>query len=292
MMAVNANGEQLRVLAVHDISCVGKCSLTVALPIISSVGIETAILPTAILSTHTGSGFKGFTYRDLTDDIIPIINHWNKENILFDAMYVGYLGSERQINIIKNIVNDYKKNNSTLVFIDPVMGDHGKLYTNFNDDYPKKMLELCKSADIVTPNITEAALMLGEEYRHGPYTKDYTDNLLCKMAEKGMKKIVLTGVYFDECELGVGIYDADTHNVEYVMSQKLPGFYDGTGDVFASAFTAAVLLGKTLKKSAEIAEIFVIDSIKATTVRKHEKCYGVNFESAISNFIARIQEKV
>lgn len=291
MTALNANGDQLRVLAVHDISCVGKCSLTVALPIISSVGIETAILPTAVLSTHTGSGFSGFTYRDLTDDIIPIVDHWSKENIFFDAMYVGYLGSERQINIIKNIICDYRKN-GTLIFIDPVMGDHGRLYANFNDEYPKKMLELCRFADIVTPNITEAALMLGEEFKHGPYTKAYTDNLLYKMAENGMKKIILTGVYFDDYELGVGIYDSDNDSIEYVMSQKLPGFYDGTGDVFASSFVACVMLGKTLKTSAKTAEAFVIDSIKATTVRKNERCYGVNFESAISNFIARIQEKV
>lgn len=288
MQAVNANGEQLRVLAVHDISCVGKCSLTVALPVISSAGIETAILPTAILSTHTGSGFSGFTYRDLTDDIVPIINHWHKENILFDAMYVGYLGSQRQVSIIKNIIQDYKKN-GTLIFIDPVMGDHGKLYKNFNADYPDEMFELCKSADIITPNITEAALMLGEEFKHGPYTKEYIDNLLCKMAEKGMKKIILTGVYFDDCELGVGIYDSGTHNIEYVMSQKLPGFYDGTGDIFASSFVASVLLGKTLKESVQIAEDFVIDSIKATTVRENEKCYGVNFESAIGKFVAKIR---
>lgn len=287
MNAVNARGEQLRVLAVHDISCVGKCSLTVALPIISSVGIETAILPTAVLSTHTGSGFSGFTYKDLTDDIVPIVNHWNKEHISFDAMYVGYLGSQRQISIVENIICDYRKNN-TLIFIDPVMGDHGKLYTNFNEDYPKQMLDLCKCADIITPNITEAVLMLGEEFKHGPYTKDYTDNLLCKMAEKGMKKIILTGVYFDDCELGVGIYDGETQTIEYVMSQKLPGFYDGTGDIFASSFIACVMLGKTLGESVKIAEDFVIDSIKATSVRKNERCYGVNFESAISKFTAKI----
>lgn len=287
MMAVNAHGEQLRILAVHDISCVGKCSLTVALPIISSVGIETAILPTAVLSNHTGGGFDGFTYRDLTDDIIPIVEHWKKENIMFDAVYLGYLGSKRQISIMEDIISDYKKN-GTLIFIDPVMGDHGKLYKNFNADYPQKMLELCKFADIITPNITEAALMAGEEFKHGPYTKDYTDNLLCKLSAKGMKKIILTGVYFDDCELGVGIYDANTQNIEYVMSQRLPGFYDGTGDVFASSFIACVMRGKTLKESVRIAEEFVIDSIKATKVRENEKCYGVNFESAISKFTAKI----
>lgn len=287
MMAVNARGEQLRVLAVHDISCVGKCSLTVALPIISSVGIETAILPTAVLSNHTGGGFGGFTYRDLTDDIIPIVEHWNKENIMFDAVYLGYLGSEHQISIMENIISNYKKR-GTLIFIDPVMGDHGKLYKNFNADYPQKMLELCKFADIITPNITEAVLMTGEKFKHGPYTKDYTDNLLCKLSANGMKKIILTGVYFDDYELGVGIYDGNTQNIEYVMSQRLPGFYDGTGDVFASSFIACVMRGKTLKESVRIAEELVIDSIKATKARENETCYGVNFESAISKFTTKI----
>lgn len=289
MQAVNDRGEQLRVLAVHDISCIGKCSLTVALPVISSVGIETAILPTAVLSTHTGSGFKDFTYRDMTEDLMPIFCHWQKEKLCFDAMYVGYLGSEKQIDIIERIILN-KSLNNTLIFIDPVMGDHGKLYANFNSDYPQKMLSLCKRADIITPNITEAVLMLNEEYTGGPYTEEYIEHLLKKLSQNGIKKIILTGVYFDDTKLGVAIYDSENDKTEYVMSQKLPGFYDGTGDIFASSFVAAVMHGKTLQRAAQIAEMFVVESIKATALHKNERCYGVNFESAIQNFIEYMQE--
>ncbi len=289
MQAVNDRGEQLRVLAVHDISCIGKCSLTVALPVISSVGIETAILPTAVLSTHTGSRFKGFTYRDLTEDLLPIFEHWQREGLNFDAVYVGYLGSKRQIDIIEHIIAEQHKKEA-LIFIDPVMGDHGRLYANFSADYPQKMLSLCKNADIITPNITEAALMLNEEYISGPYTEEYIEHLLKNLAQNGIKKIVLTGVYFDDERLGVAIYDSENGITEYEMSQKLPGFYDGTGDIFASSFVAAVMHGKTLQRAAQIAETFVVESIRATALRKGEKCYGVNFESAIQGFTEQMQE--
>ncbi|MBE5818313.1 MAG: pyridoxamine kinase [Clostridiales bacterium] len=290
MQAVNSDGRQLRALAIHDISCIGKCSLTVALPMMSAAGIETAIIPTAVLSTHTG-GFEGFTYRDLTDDIMPIVEHWKCEDMAFDAVYIGYLGSERQIDIMKDILNEY---NSALAVIDPVMGDNGKLYATFDESYPALMLELCKQADIITPNITEAVLMLGEEYTHGPYTQEYIECLIKRLGEACNASVVLTGVYFDENELGAAVWDNDKKQLYYTMAQKLSGFYHGTGDVFASSFVAAMMLGKTMECSAHIAVETVRDSIMATVAapQQGKRCYGVNFEAVIPSFIARVKNDI
>ena len=148
---------QKRVAAIHDISCFGKCSLTVALPIISAAGIETAVIPTAVLSTHTG-GFTGYTVRDLSEDIVPVARHWNSENIKVDAVYTGYLCSKQQIYLVLEAARLISRED-TLLITDPVMADNGKLYKGFDPDYPKYMTELCANADIITPNITEAALM-------------------------------------------------------------------------------------------------------------------------------------
>ncbi len=288
MNAVNNNGRQLRVLAVHDISCIGKCSLTVALPVISAAGIETAILPTAVLSTHTG-GFKNYTYRDLTDDIVPIVNHWVSEAITFDAIYMGYLGSTHQIDIMKKIISLYKPEGTTVI-IDPVMADNGSLYATFDEDYPRYMADLCRYADIITPNITEAVLMLGEEYVPGPYNNEYIEGLLIRLGNICRGKIVLTGVHFDSKHIGAAVYDAATGFVEYAMGKKLPGFYHGTGDVFASSLTAALMLGKPLEKAAQIAVDYTAMSIAATKVSKSERCYGVNFEAALPQLIDMLSE--
>ena len=148
-----------RIVTIQDISCFGKCSITVALPLISSMGVECAIIPTSILSTHTG-GFEGFTFRDLSDDISKIAEHWKKYNIEFDAIYTGYLGSVEQINSVIDFIGDFKKEN-TIVFVDPAMADKGKLYTGFDSDFPSHMARLCAKADIIVPNITEASFMLG-----------------------------------------------------------------------------------------------------------------------------------
>lgn len=171
--------EQKRIVAIHDISCAGRCSLTVALPIISCAGIETNIIPTALLSTHTGD-FVGYTYKDLTDEILPIARHWKTLNREFDAIYTGYLGSFEQLNIIKEFFSMFE-NDKCIRFVDPVMADHGVLYKNFDFKFVEGMKELCKSADIITPNITEAIFMLGEEYKDGPYTKEYVEDILVKL---------------------------------------------------------------------------------------------------------------
>ena len=278
---------QKRVAAIHDISCFGRCSLTVALPIISAAGIETSVIPTAVLSTHTG-GFSGYTFRDLTDDIMPIVKHWKKVGIDFDAIYTGYLGSFEQIDIISDIFDIYKKR-GTFIAVDPVMGDHGKLYSLFPDNFPDGMKKLCAKADLIVPNITEALLLLGETYREGPYSKDFIISLLKRLSEIGAKQVVLTGVYLEDGKLGAASYDKGTDKVNIALSEKIDGFYHGTGDVFASALVAALMSGLNLQASTVIAVNFTVGSIKRTKAAGTDVRFGVNFEEGLMELVESIK---
>ncbi len=272
-----------RVLAVHDISCFGKCSLTVALPIISACGVETTIIPTAVLSTHTG-GFTGFTYNDLTNDINPISDHLATLPIEFNGIYTGFLGSFEQIDIVGNMF-DKLKNKDTLILVDPVMADHGKLYSIFGEDFPAKMKTLCQKADIIIPNITEAAFMLGKEYKEGPYEKDYIEDLLYSLKTLGAKKIVLTGVYFDNEKLGSASFDVETDKIDYYFTDKIDGFYHGTGDVFGSALMGALMNNHSLKDSTKIATDFVYECILKTKKAGTDVRFGVNFEQSLPQLL-------
>lgn len=270
---------QLRVAAIHDISCVGKCSLTVALPVISAAGIEVSVIPTAVLSTHTG-GFTGYTYRDLSDELIAIANHWQILNIKIDAVYTGFLGSLKQIDIISEIFDKFKNINNYII-VDPVMADNGKLYEIYDMNFVQGMKKLCTKADIIIPNMTEAAFLLDTEYKEGPYKQDYIEKLLKGLEKFGAKYVVLTGVYFDNNQLGAAVYDCDNKNIEYAFAQKIDGFYHGTGDVFASVFIAAFLKGKTLKSAAQIAADFTVQSILRTKEAATDTRYGVDFENGL-----------
>ncbi|HEY8390486.1 MAG TPA: pyridoxamine kinase [Clostridia bacterium] len=274
---------QKRIVAIHDISCFGRCSLTVALPIISAAGIETSVIPTAVLSTHTG-GISGFTYRDLTDDILPIVKHWQTLNLEFDAVYTGFLGSFEQIDIISQVF-DMLKTEDNLIIVDPVMADNGELYKIFPKDFPKGMKKLCQKADIIIPNLTEAALLLDEPYKNGPYTKDYIESILKKLAGLGCKKVVLTGVYFDDKDLGAAAYDAQTGEISYAFAPKIEGYYHGTGDVFGSALTAALVKNKTLAESIKVAVQFTSKSIERTHQAKTDIRFGVNFEEGLQDLL-------
>ncbi len=268
-----------RVLTIQDISCVGQCSLTVALPILSACGIETAILPSAVLSTHT-AGFKGFTFRDLTDDIPDIKNHWVKENIKFDAIYTGYLGSAKQIAYVIEVFNSTKKDNG-LIFVDPAMADNGKLYPGFDQDYVNEMVKLCKNADYIIPNITEACFLTGVEYKE-KYDRAYIDLLINKMQGLGIKNIVLTGVSYKVDKLGIVVVENGVYN--YYEHEKLPNSCHGTGDIYSSAFVGAMLKGKSSIESAKIAGDYTVDCIKETASDK-EHWYGAKFEPVIENLI-------
>ena len=269
--------KQKKALAVHDISCVGKCSLTVALPILSAAGVETAVLPTSVLSTHTG-GFEGYTFHDLTGEVEPIMNHWESLGLTFDAIYTGYLGSKEQIGLMKDLFRRLGK--GALKLVDPVMADNGVLYAGFAPDFPQEMRTLCTQADVIIPNFTEAALMLGEPYVAGPYTKEYIEGLLRRLTAVCPGRIVLTGVFFDDTAVGAASYDPASDRVDYALAPRIPGYFHGTGDVFGSALLAALLADKTLGEAIDIAAHFTAQSIQLSDPDR-EKKYGVRFEAAL-----------
>ena len=273
-----------RILTVQDISCIGKCSLTVALPIISSMGVEVAALPTAVLSTHTQ--FKDFTYRDLTSDLLDIKEHWKKEGFEFEAIYTGYLGSIEQIDMLKDFFKEFKKDNN-IIFIDPVMGDNGKLYVGFNQEFALQMKELCKMADVIVPNLTEVSYMLQREYKQN-YTEQEIKDLLIELSDLGPKQVILTGISFKENELGVMSYNKETNEFFTYFREQIPVKYHGTGDVFASTLVGAMENNKSLEESLKIAVDYVWETINDTYKEKKEDAYGVNFENKIPYLIDRI----
>lgn len=266
-----------RIVTVQDISCVGKCSLTVALPIISAMGVETAIIPTAVLSTHTM--FQNFTCKDLTDEIVPITNHWKNENLGFDAIYTGYLGSDEQIEILTNMFREFKTEDN-VILVDPVMADNGKLYPAFDEAFAAKMAKLCGEADIIVPNITEASFMTGMEYKE-KYDEAYVKEMLLKLSDLGAKISVLTGVSFKEGTTGVMGYDKANDEFYYYTNKLLPASYHGTGDIFASTTVGAMMNGFTWKEALQIAADYTAECIRITMEDPNGCWYGVNFEAAI-----------
>lgn len=276
---------QKRVAAIHDISGFGKCSLTVALPIISAAGIETSVIPTSVLSTHT-SDFVGYTFLDLTDEIMKIAEHWHSLGLHFDAIYTGFLGSARQVDIICRII-DMIKSDDTIIIVDPVMADNGKLYTCFDSEFPSHMKRLCAKADIIVPNITEAVFMLGREYEKGPYTHEYIGSILSGLKKLGAKTTVLTGVYYDNEHLGAVCWS--DNSTYFAKHEKIAKSFHGTGDVFASSLTAALMSGKTIEQSADIAVSFTCQAILKTIENNPERTYGVNFEQAIPSLIKMLE---
>lgn len=277
---------QKRVAAIHDISCFGKCSLTVALPVISAAGIETCVIPTAVLSTHTADIFKNFTFRDLTCDLLAIAEHWKTLGLHFDAIYTGYLGSLEQVDIVAKMI-DLIKSDDTKIIVDPVMADHGKLYTCFSNDFPKAMARLCSKADVIVPNMTEAAFLLCEDYVQGPYTEEYCKKLaqrLCKTL--GAKQAVVTGVYFDNKKLGAVCFDGN--KTEFIMNERIEKLYHGTGDVFGSALVAALVREQSIKAATKTAVDFTCASIERTINENPERKYGVNFEGELPLLIKKL----
>jgi len=267
-----------RIVTIQDISCVGKCSLTVALPVISACGVEASVIPTAVLSTHTA--FNNFSFCDLTDEIEPVTEIWKKEKISFDAIYTGYLGSFRQIELMEKLFDDFRTEEN-IIFIDPVMGDHGKLYPGFSQEFADRMARLCSKADVIVPNLTEAAFMLREEYKENGYTEEYVRDILKKLAALGCKNAVLTGVSFDEGKVGVMAYNKENDRFSAYYTEKINASFHGTGDVFSSACVGALMRGLSLEGALKTAANYTVESIKASMRDKDNNWYGVNFEEAI-----------
>ena len=274
---------QKRVVAINDISGMGRCSITVACPILSATGIETSVLPTALLSTHTG-GFESFSFLDLTNEMSSIINEWKKLNVSFDSIYSGYLGSIEQIKTVIGFIDTFKKND-TLVMVDPVMADAGKYYAGFTDEYISDMRKLCGKADIIVPNITEALFLLGKKYVEGPYTEDFIKEILIEITKTGCKKVVLTGVHYNENKVGAASYDAESGIFDVTLAPRVDGFYHGTGDVFASTLLGCLMNDKTLAEAKRIAVDFTRGAIIRTHKAKTDTRYGVLFEKEIPSLI-------
>lgn len=274
-----------RIITVQDISCVGKCSLTVALPIISAMGVETCVLPTAVLSTHTA--FKDFTFRDLTSDISPICEHWKKEKLHFDAIYTGYLGSFEQLELMHKLFADFG-GKDTLTIVDPCMGDFGKLYPGFTQDFAFAMAKLCGKADVIVPNMTEACYMLGIPFVSSGYTNEYVEKILKDLAALGAKKVVLKGIDFNNGKIGIAAYDSEEGKITWYFHKKFDSVFHGTGDIFASVLTGSLVRGNSFEESYKLAGDFVVESIKETLTHKDYNWYGVDFESAFPYLISHL----
>ncbi|MBQ9160775.1 MAG: pyridoxamine kinase [Methanobrevibacter sp.] len=266
-----------KILTIQDISCYGQCSITVALPVVSAFGIETAILPSAVLSTHT-SGFTDFTVRDLTEDLPAIKEHWEKEGITFDAIYTGFIASIEQLDYIKDIIDSRLKLEG-LVFVDPAMADHGEFYNGFDQEFADKMGELCKRGDYILPNTTEACYIL-----HKPWKEDFSREEMLEMAQElkefTKRYVILKGDTNEEGKLGMIVLDKVTDTVDIVYNDRIDYVSHGTGDVFASSFVGSTMIGKTPSVAAKIAGEFTKRAIEKT-VGDETHTYGVKFEQVI-----------
>lgn len=273
-----------RIVSIQDISCLGKCSLTVALPVISAMGVECSIIPTAVLSTHTM--FQNFTCKDLTDQIRPIADHWKSEKISFDAIYTGYLASKEQIGDVCAFFDTFKTKDN-LIVVDPVMADNGKLYPAFGPDFPAEMAKVCAKADLIVPNLTEASLLTGLPYRT-EYDESYIRDMLQALAKLGPRYVALTGVSFEKGRLGVMYYDREKNEYGSYFTEHLPASFHGTGDVFASTCVGALMRGLPLGDALALAADYTVEAIRLTLASPEAKWYGVEFESAIPYLVGRL----
>lgn len=273
-----------RILTVQDISCVGQCSLTVALPILSACGLETCILPSALLSTHT-AGFHDYTCRDLTEDMPRIAAHWKREGILFDAFYTGYLGSIEEISCVKSVFSTLGRPDCRTV-VDPAMADNGVLYPAFDEAYARAMRPLCFGADVMLPNLTEACMLTDTPYP-AHYDEAFVTGILQKLSDAGAGTVILTGVGYTEDTTGVVVYENGRQF--YYRHHRFPRLCHGTGDIYASAFTGAYLQGLSVFDAARLAADFTLRCIE-NTMGDEAHWYGMKFETALPELTARIAE--
>lgn len=280
-----------RVLTVQDISCVGKCSLTVALPVISAMGVEVCPLPTAILSTHTA--FSSFSFCDLTHKLKEICDEWKKQQIHFDAIYTGYLGSVEQINFVHKILDDFAEND-TLVLIDPCMADNGKFYSGFNKDFSNQMAKLCSRANVILPNMTEACFLVNEnfDYFQQNQNQEKIQNLTEKLLSLGAKQVILKGIDFSKEKIGIAYCDSDLQNMSFYFHKKFEQNFHGTGDIFASVVTGGFMRQLKINETVKLAADYVYESIKCTLSHADYNWYGVDFENAVDFLVQNLKKYI
>ena len=275
-----------RIASIQDISCLGRCSLTVALPVISAMGVECAIVPTAVLSAHTA--FPGFVSRDLSDQLPAIADHWRSQQVHFDALYTGYIASAPQVQQVMDFFGAVKSPD-TLLIVDPAMADHGKLYSGFGEDFPAAMARVVARADVALPNVTEACLLTGTPCRED-VDQDFARELLRKVAALGAKRVILTGVSFDGDRLGAMGYDSGTGEFFSCAGKRNPASFHGTGDIFAATVTGGLMRGMTLRQATALAVEFVLACIDATARDPQAGWYGVEFEKALPLLCDRVRD--
>lgn len=275
-----------RIVTIQDISCVGRCSLTVALPIISAMGIETAVLPTAVLSNHTA--FQRWTMHDLTDEFGNITKAWHEQGIGFDGVYSGYLASNRQIDLVDQFMQSQQ---GALRFVDPAMADHGQLYYGFDEVFVSRMRGLCANADVIVPNLTEACLLSGIPYRENADDAFYRE-LAMRLADMGAQRVVLTGYTEGEHVIGAIAYDREEHSFVTYVNERLEAAYHGTGDIFASTMFGALMREYTLEGAIRIATDYVLACMRYTAADPDHRSYGVNYEEGIPDLVSALRNSV
>ncbi len=271
-----------RVALINDLSGIGRCSLSVALPIVSVMGHECASLPTAVLSNHTA--FPDYTFFDFTDKMHDFIDCWQKLGTEFNTVYTGFLGSVHQIDIAIDFINTFGKN--AIKLVDPVMGDDGKIYETYTDEMRRHMKRLVHKADIITPNLTELCELCDAPYPADKITLADIEKM-CKQI--GVKKIVVTGLEhgtvadIDKNDIANFVYD-DAH-IYLVKNKKTPVMYCGTGDVFASVLCGALTRGQSLRSATYLASRFSAECTEYTFQNGGNKLYGIMFEKMLGNLI-------
>ena len=265
-----------RVAAIHDLSGFGRCSLTVAIPVLSAMGLQCCPLPTAFLSTHTG-GFEGFSFLDMTDEMSRVAAHWKTLDMDFKCIYSGFLGSERQIQIVTEFIRVFRERD-TVVVVDPVMGDHGKLYQTYTPGMCEGMAHLAEQADVIVPNLTEAALLLGIPYEELPTGESGCREIVERLSLNGRRSVVLTGASTAPELTGAMCFDAKTGQIHSVQVDRVPREFYGTGDVFASVLAGALVKGVTLPDATRQAVEFVCACAQRTAEQDLPIREGVDFE--------------
>ena len=268
-----------RVVTLQDISCAGKCSISVALPVLSCLETETVVIPTSLLSNHTA--FESYTLFDLSDMTDPLADGLEKSGFAFDAVYTGYIGSKKQVREIFSFIERFRRTGSLLI-VDPAMADDGQLYSGLSGDHSKDMLSLVRIADVIIPNITEACMLLDTEYRQPEqFTEAEIRDMLRSLAGLGPGKVIITGVHTDKDSIGAMCFDRDRDSFSISVRKKHPGTYLGTGDIFASVITGCLLAGKQLESAMESAVSFISLCIEQTEADPEKRWYGVSFEKCL-----------
>lgn len=275
-----------KIAAIHDISGIGRCSMTVILPILSALGCQVCPLPTALLSNH--SEYKEFFFYDFTEHMEEYYNYWKKNNAEFDCVYSGFIGSEKQINIILDIIEKVKLKNKAIIVVDPVMGDHGTTYKTYTDNMVKKMSNLVESADIITPNLTEVSILLGERFSYENIKIDTVKKYLKKLSDMGPNIVLITGIKTDTGENINACYDKNNNEYWKIPFERVDTSYPGTGDLFTSLFIGYLFKNKKLPEAIQEASRFVSSAVKITHQSSTPRYEGVLFEKIMNELYNEI----